>query len=210
MSRITFYLVRHGESEGNREGLFRGRHDFPLTPLGKRQAESVARALSEIEFDIIVSSPLKRAYDTAVTIADKRPVRIMDEFNNINLSIWEGKKKEYIKNTYPEEWKIWLTNPEELRIEGAETIDEVQERALRGIDNLLREYENGGTICIVSHRAVLKPLVAGLLKIKKPYFWRLHFDTASYSIIEYEKDRGFTLMKLNVTHHLPDFEVERF
>ena len=209
MSRITFYLVRHGESEGNREGLFRGRHDFPLTPLGIKQAESVKRALNDINFDLIVSSPLKRAYDTARIIANGRPVRVMEEFNNINLSIWEGKKKDYIKTTYPEEWDIWLTQPEELRIEGAETIDDVQKRAVFGIQALIDEYKDGGIICIVSHRAVLKPLLAGVLNIQKPYFWRLHFDTASYSILEYEKKRGFTLMKLNITHHLPSFEVER-
>lgn len=210
MSRLTFYLIRHGESEGNREGLFRGRKDFSLTPLGVRQAKSLAQALSSVEFDLIVSSPLKRAYETAKIVAQGRPVRIMEEFNNINLSVWEGKKKDFIKSHYPEEWRIWITKPEELRLEGAETLFEVQKRAIKGIEKLKNEYRQGGVICIVTHRAVLKPMVAGLLNIPKPYFWRLHFDTASYSILEFERERGYTLMKLNITHHLPEFEVERY
>ncbi len=209
MSRITFYFIRHGESKGNKEGLFRGRTDFPLTELGKKQAQSLARALKGIRFSAIISSPLKRAYETALFVANGQVVRIMDEFNNINLAEWEGKRKEYIQKKYPREWHLWITEPEKLQIAGAETLDEVKERAKRGVLNLIKEYRDG-TFCIVTHRAVLKPLFAELLGIKKPYFWRLHFDTASYSIIEYDDKRGFTLMKLNVTHHLPEFEVERF
>ncbi len=208
MSRITFYFIRHGESEGNREGLFRGRTDFPLTELGKKQAQSLADALKSIKFSAIISSPLRRAYETAVFVANGSKVRIMEEFNNINLAEWEGKKKEFIRDNYPEEWNLWVTEPEKLRIPAAETLDEVQERAKRGVSRLIEEYKEG-TLCIVTHRAVLKPLFAGLLGIKKPYFWRLHFDTASYSIIEYDGRRGFTLMKLNITHHLPEFKVER-
>ncbi len=209
MSRITFYFIRHGESKGNKEGLFRGRTDFPLTELGKKQAQSLARALKGIRFSAIISSPLKRAYETALFVANGQVVRVMDEFNNINLAEWEGKRKEYIRKKYPREWHLWITEPEKLRILGAETLDEVKERASRGVWKLIDEYKEG-TFCIVTHRAVLKPLFAELLGIKKPYFWRLHFDTASYSIIEYDDKRGFTLMKLNVTHHLPEFEVERF
>ena len=209
MSRITFYFVRHGESEGNKEGLFRGRRDFPLTELGKVQAEKVGEALKNIDFTLIASSPLKRAYDTAKYIARSRKVEVMEEFNNIYLAEWEGKKKSFIKENYPNEWSLWITEPEKLNLKGAETIDSVQKRALSGIEKIIKQYKNG-TVCIVSHRAVLKPLLSGLLGIQKPYFWRLHFDTASYSIVEYEEKRGFTLIKLNVTHHLPRFEMERF
>jgi len=209
MSRITFYFVRHGESEGNKEGLFRGRQDFPLTELGKVQAEKVGEALKDIDFTLIASSPLKRAYDTAKYIARSRKVEVMAEFNNIYLAEWEGKKKSFIKENYPNEWSLWITEPEKLNLKGAETIDSVQKRALSGIEKIIKQYKNG-TVCIVSHRAVLKPLLSGLLGVQKPYFWKLHFDTASYSIVEYEEKRGFTLIKLNVTHHLPRFEMERF
>ncbi len=209
MSRITFYFVRHGESEGNKEGLFRGRRDFPLTELGKVQAEKVGEALKNIDFTLIASSPLKRAYDTAKYIARSRKVEVMEEFNNIYLAEWEGKKKSFIKENYPNEWSLWITEPEKLNLKGAETIDSVQKRALSGIEKIIKQYKNG-TVCIVSHRAVLKPLLSGLLGVQKPYFWKLHFDTASYSIVEYEEKRGFTLIKLNVTHHLPRFEMERF
>lgn len=207
MTKITFYLIRHGESEGNEKGLFRGRRDFPLTDFGKEQAKSLAKELHNIRFSAIISSPLKRAYETALFIAEGRKVRVMEEFNNIYLASWEGESKEEIKRKYPKEWNLWVTEPERLKIEGAETIDEVQLRAKEGILKLKEEYKEGGNLCIVTHRAVLKPLFAGLLGIEKPYFWKLHFDTASYSIIEYN-ERGFVLKKLNVTHHLPFVKVE--
>ncbi len=210
MSRITFYFVRHGESEGNRDGLFRGRHDFPLTQLGIKQAESVRDALRGVDFSLIAASPLKRAYDTAKIIAGKRPVRVMEAFNSINLSVWEGKSKDYIKEHYPEEWNTWLSEPENLKLPGGETIDEVRERAVQGVLELVNEFKSGGLICVVTHTAVLKALLAGLLNINRPYFWKLYADTASYSIVEYNDKVGFTLIKLNVTYHLPDFKMGRF
>ena len=66
---VTFYLVRHGESEANVARRFAGRTDSPMTERGREQAKAVAEALAKIHFDRIVSSPLSRCRDTALVIA---------------------------------------------------------------------------------------------------------------------------------------------
>jgi len=206
-TRIIF--VRHGECEGNRVGLFRGRIDFPLNDNGIRQAELLRDEIKSFKIDAVYTSPLSRAFRTAQIIAVPHGLTpIVEEgFTNISLGPWEGRAKSEIEKEQPSEWRIWVTAPEELALPGAERVDDVKERAFAALKRILPKH-NGETIVIVTHRAVLKPLFAAMFEVKKPYFWKFHFDTASYSIVEYNKDRGFTLVLLNETKHLSDFVIE--
>jgi probable phosphoglycerate mutase len=202
-NRTTIILVRHGECEGNREGLFRGRTDFPLNGSGIEQAGALAKVLSSHGVSAVYSSPLSRGTETARAIGDECgvPVEVRQGFNNMALGKWETRKKSEIEQEYPEEWRLWLSHPERLHIAGAETLSDVQRRAFANLDNLVNTHE-GETFAIVSHRAVLKPLIAAALNIRDPYFWRIHIDTASFSVMTFEKERGYCLVSLNQTSHL--------
>jgi len=208
---VRIILIRHGESEGNKEGLFRGRWDFPLTQNGIEQAEALQKELKDFDISAIYSSPLKRAHDTAkiVALPHQLDVVIDENFNNICLGEWEGKPKEYIKEHYPDLWKIWITEPEKLRFPDIETLDMVMERSVNRLRELVQLHSEG-TFAIVTHRAVLKPLIAGILEMTPPYFWKIHMDTASYSILEYDKVRGYTLSLLNQTKHIKKLIKEYF
>jgi broad specificity phosphatase PhoE len=202
---LEIYLVRHGESVGNREDRFRGRHDFPLNENGIRQARVLYQELSSVRFDAIYSSPLKRAFTTAEILANKRPVLKIDNgFTNISLGDWENRKKSEIREGYPDLWKLWTTEPEKLNFPGMETLAQVSERSYKSLQKLIKSHPKG-IIAIVSHRAVIKPLIAAVLNIPEPYFWKVHMDTAAYSILEYRKERGFTLTGLNFNKHLVNF-----
>ncbi|PIP14420.1 MAG: phosphoglycerate mutase [bacterium (Candidatus Stahlbacteria) CG23_combo_of_CG06-09_8_20_14_all_34_7] len=208
---MLLYLLRHSESEGNRDGKFRGRADFPLTERGIRQSEDAAEFLKDKDISRIYSSPLIRSFNTALAIAMKKNLEVFSDkdFNNIYLGNWEGRLKTEIKEKYPKEWEIWTHSPEYLNIKEMETLDDVQRRSVGKVKEISLEIE--GNILIVSHRAVIKPLIAGLLNIQKPYFWRLHIDTAALSILEkMEDDRGWMLKNLNINHYLKSFEEERF
>lgn len=202
-------LVRHGECRGNREGLFRGRSDFPLNERGLIQANELATELKKFKPIKVFTSPLPRARQTARIISQICHISIENRegINNIELGPWEGKSKKYIAQKYPEEWSIWVKEPEKLRISGIETLDNVQQRAKRELENIIT-VSSGKTVVIVSHRAVLKPLIASCLEINKPYFWRIHIDTAAFSILNYEKQRGYTLTQLNQNRHLSEFVTE--
>ncbi len=210
MKRIV--LVRHGQTVANREGLFRGRTDFPLDDLGRKQAEWVADAIKQ-RFDAvqgIYTSPLSRAYDTAWAIAkrfDLDPL-IHEGFTNIALGEWEGKEKEYIKREYPKLWNLWVTDPEKLTLPGGEGVRDVRERSIRALNDIVKGMKDGDTMVVVSHRAVLKPLISGCIGLQSPYFWKLHIDTASFSVLEYWDKRGFVLTLLNETCHLKEFVSE--
>lgn len=202
-SRTTILLIRHGECEGNREGLFRGRSDLPLNDSGKLQAKALAEAVAPLSPARVFSSPLSRATETAQAISERCSVtfEIRNGFNNMALGKWEKKKKSEVEQEYPEEWRLWLSHPERLHISGAEILSDVQRRAFANL-NALVSLHRGETFAVVSHRAVLKPLLAAALGISEPYFWKIHIDTASYSILTQENERGFCLVSLNQTSHL--------
>ena len=209
-SRTTAILVRHGECEGNREGLFRGRKDFHLNENGLAQAKALAGELAAFHTaQAIYSGPLSRAKETGRIIAEAMsiPLEIRNGIDNMSLGPWEGRPKIEIQEEYPEEWSLWLSNPERLRLEGAETLEDVRLRAFAEVNQLVRVHQ-GETFIIVTHRAVLKPVIASALEIAPPYFWRIHVDTASYSVLTHEESRGYCLVSLNQTHHLPDVVSE--
>lgn len=78
-----------------------------------------------------------------------------------------------------------MNNPEKLKVKDMETLYNVQKRAKACLDNLVSKHV-GETFVVVSHRAVLKPLIAACLNIASPYFWKIHLDTASYSLFPYK------------------------
>ncbi|NLX84087.1 MAG: histidine phosphatase family protein [Synergistaceae bacterium] len=203
MKKTFIYLIRHGESVGNRENRIRGRFDFPLNENGLAQANALASVMRDKKIEYVYTSPLKRALTTAEIISNncKCPLYVDDSFCNIKLGPWEGRLKSEIAASEPQLWKTWINDPESLFFEGAETLDEVMDRSLKGMEQLI-ERHRGKTFAVVSHRGVLKPMLSGALGIQKPRFWRLHIDTGSYSLLTHDDSHGFCLMGLNFTEHL--------
>lgn len=112
-----------------------------------------------------------------------------------------------IAQEYPKEWELWVHNPEKLKVEDMETLYDVQKRAKACLDSLVSQH-NGEVLVVVSHRAVLKPLIAACLNIASPYFWKIHLDTASYSLLSYKNGRGYCLIQSNQTKHLKEYITE--
>lgn len=205
---LEFYFIRHGESVGNREDRFRGRHDFPLNINGIQQAECLQQALFAVKFETIYTSPLIRASKTAeILSAGKFPVKLENGLTNISLGSWENMLKSDVKEKYPDLWQLWKKNPEKLSFQGMETLQMVKKRSYQTLEKIMTRHSSG-KIAIVSHRAVLKPLFAAILSMSEPFFWKIQIDTASFSIAEFRAEKGFTFTKINESSHLLDFTRE--
>ena len=103
------YIVRHGESLGNKEKIFLGQTDRDLTKLGYKQAELTAEFLRETKIDAVYSSSLIRAVNTAKAIANLKGLDVIkcSNLREINAGDWEGRSYENIAEVYPKMWKIW-------------------------------------------------------------------------------------------------------
>lgn len=208
MGETTVYIIRHGECDGNRDKRIRGCVDFPLNENGVKQARALAARLKGAGISAVVTSPLARALETARILGEAvgaEPV-VKEGFRNICFGEWENRLQSDIMRELPEAWRTWTTRPEELRVAGAESLFDVRERSLRELENTVAEYE-GRTIALVSHRALIKPMLAGALGVAPPFFWRLHLDNAAYGVLSHTPARGFTLRALNITEHLKDLKI---
>ena len=103
---MILYVTRHGETDYNVQKRYTGSTDIPLNAKGIYQAEELANKLSDIKFDIIVSSPLLRAKQTAEIIQKSYdvPIDIINEFSEINVGVYEGLTREEAQMKYPEVW----------------------------------------------------------------------------------------------------------
>ncbi len=206
MKRI--YLIRHGETESNRRGIFRGRLDIPLSDTGEKQAESLKKYFKNISIEIVFSSPLKRALKTAEIAFNQKQIIKEELINNLDLGDWSGVEKEKIRVNFPEKWNIWKKSPEEIKFPNGETLNDVYKRAEMFLTKILKMKEEN--IVVVSHRSVIKIILSAALGIKDNYFWKFHLDNASVSTLINLEERGWTLYNLNYTSHLDNFTTEWF
>ena len=147
---IRLVLVRHGLSSFNEKGLVQGRTDDSyLTDKGYEQALKSGKALSDINFDRIYSSPLVRAAETAKTIQKnlkgEKNIEYDKNLLEVDLSKWSGLTINEIKNKYPENYLLWKNDPENLKLEGIDnlTYQPIQElycQANEFIKNILKIY----------------------------------------------------------------------
>lgn len=200
------YLIRHGETESNRKGIFRGRLDIPLSQNGKEQAEDLKRYFENIPVNIVYTSPLQRAVETAETVFPGHTPLKEKWLNNLDLGEWSGMEKSLVKERFPEMWENWVKRPESIRFPGGERLDDVHQRSRLFFEKMIAGEPE--TIAAVSHRSVVKVMIAAAVGVERNYYWRFHLDNASVSLLHYEQERGFTLVKLNDTHHLRDIVVE--
>lgn len=198
------YLVRHGESEWNVQKKIQGQQDIPLTKKGSKQAHLIAHRLINEKIEKIYCSDLNRAYTTAKIIGNKLNLDIipMKEFREINFGVWEGITNEIMNTKYSNELILWRKEPDKLRIEGAETLKELQHRAMKGINKIIND-DTINNFLIVSHSATLKTIILGLLDIDLVSFKNLTINNVSLSIIEI-REYNRVLKLFNDTSHIKE------
>lgn len=137
-------FIRHGETDFNHKGLWMGCTDIELNERGRQQALSAAKALSEKSIDIIFTSPLKRAYITAQTIADqqlhKPPVIILNDLRERGFGILEGTPRDK------------PLNDDFDNIEGVEKKDTLIKRLTAVLSSIEKDAHK--SILIVSHGGI--------------------------------------------------------
>jgi len=198
-------LARHGETEWNVAEIFRGRIDIGLNATGLRQAGLLAQYLSHSKLEAVYSSPLARALKTAEMIASyhKLEVKIAPGVTDFDYGKWQGLAHHKVKAEYKELYTQWLENPHRVRMPSGETLDDVTERAVAVVAEVIARYE--GTVVLVSHRVVNKVLICALLGLDNSHFWNIRQDTGGITTFAYEKGR-FILTRHNDTSFLKPVE----
>lgn len=201
MTRII--LVRHGETDWNKEQIFRGRIDVPLNSTGLQQAKATGEALSGQKIDAIYSSPLSRAIQTANGIASFHShitVKEAKGFMDIDFGKWQGLPHKKVEDEYKVLYDNWKKEPHKIKMPDGESLDDVKLRAMESLNDILSSHVNE-TAVIASHRVVNKVVLCAILGLSNQHFWRIRQDTCAINIFE-DSDRGFIVSVINDTCHI--------
>ena len=184
MTRLI--IVRHGETEYNLKGLCQGQLDSKLTQRGKLQAECVSNREDIKRIDAVYSSPLRRALNTAQIINKKHNLEIIieDGLKEINCGEWEGLWIEAIKSEDAQQYHNWANEPMKYKVDGAETFEQVYNRATESLNKIIKEYK-GKTVLIVSHLVTISLILAYLFDEDIDSIWKsTKQKNASVNIID--------------------------
>jgi len=203
---MRLFLLRHGRTQWNKEGIFRGRTDIPLDEVGRKEAELLGKRLKDVPIKAIFASPLKRAQETAFIIASftKSPVLVKEELLDLSYGSWEGLSVEEVKRQYPDLYEKWLNAPHELTFPHGESLKVVEERAFNFVEALKFSHPND-TLALVTHRVVLKVLICKLLGLPLKDFWRIEQGTSALNEFEW-KDGMWVVKTINDTCHTHDLK----
>jgi probable phosphoglycerate mutase len=193
-------LLRHGSTVHSHEGRFSGRNDLPLDAVGRREADAIAEHIARLgPIDGVVSSPLRRARETAQVLVDRvgGSVEIHEDLIETEFGEWEGLTIDEAHVKSPDLLAEWLRSSDVPPPNG-ESFEQVEERAVRARDDILTR-RRGQRIVLVSHVTPIKILLRLALGAPPETMFRFHLDTASLSAVDYYQDGATSVRLINKT-----------
>ena len=199
-----FVVVRHGETRSNLEQRIQGQGDSPLTESGLAQAEAIARRLAaERAFDVLVSSDLGRALETARPIARStgREIRIDPRLRERHFGIGEGLTYEEVGERFPGAFRGDGAIDPDYAIPGGESRRRFHERVAHAFEALAAEHP-GARLVVVTHGGVLATLYRHIHRIPLAEPRRIAIGNASYNAMSFAAG-AWTLHAWSDDDHLP-------
>ena len=188
-------LVRHGETNMNRDNLYHGILDPALNGTGIKQAEKAYNIIKDISYDKIFSSPLKRAYETATILNYKKlNIELSDKIKELNFGIFEGLSYEEILNKYPYELKEATKNWKNYNFKTGESPLELQKRSVQFINSLDKNLN----YLIVAHWGVICTILSYYFSHNLDAYWKFKIDNCGIIVIEFTKDNFPILSGFNI------------
>jgi broad specificity phosphatase PhoE len=172
-------LIRHGESEWNRDGLIQGFQDCDLSDLGREQSNRLRERLDLEKIDAAFSSTATRAIETSkIALGHRLSIDARPNLREINLGEWEGVQAAELKRRLPVETEMWFRTPSKVRIKGAETLRAFRTRITREMERVREQCPDDGLV-IFTHGGVICTYLTSLLGLKLDDLWRFKIRNAS-------------------------------
>ena len=145
---MNLYVVRHGETIWNKERRVQGITDIPLTDNGRDEAKKLTELISTLNIDVVISSPLDRARETAKILVDsKLPINVDDRIKERDWGMNEGASIDDV-----DKWDCWdvILN---TRVQNIEPIQDFMYRVSDFIEDIKVRYKDKNVL-VVTHSAV--------------------------------------------------------
>ncbi|MEM9954831.1 MAG: histidine phosphatase family protein [Chloroflexota bacterium] len=199
---ILLWLVRHGQTDWNKEKRYQGHSDILLNEVGQAQAEKVAHRLRDERVHAIISSDLQRATQTADAIVAhhlRLTVQTNANLREANFGMFEGLRYKDIIDNHKQMAEMWFDDPE-APPQGGEKLSEVFARVQTVRQQIEADYPRKRLV-LVGHDGALRLLLCDLLGLPATQYWRFNFDSCSLSQVNIYPG-GAILVRLNDISHL--------
>ena len=208
-------LVRHGETDWNKESRFQGIRDIPLNDNGRSQGRKASDFLKDVAIDFAVSSSMMRPKETAEIILEQHPgveLSTTPELIEICHGLWEGMLETEIQAEYAELLQQWKEKPETVQMPEGENLQQVWERGVSAWNKIVAEHsdtEKPETGLVVAHDAINKVIICYLLGLKPDNFWNIKQGNCCVNVIDYPQGASGkpVLQAINITTHLGDGSI---
>jgi broad specificity phosphatase PhoE len=199
------YLARHGETVWNRDRIFQGQEDVPLSEIGRLQARATADRMAGLGLAAVYTSDLARARDTAEPIARAAGIERVEPtaaLREAHFGLWQGKTIEEVYAAYPREAAMWRADSVAYRPEGGERLQDVFERSVDFFLGTLPRHP-GERIALIGHGGSIKSIICHVLGAPLSAFRHVRLDNCSITTLLYTPvDANLVLIGLNDTSHL--------
>ncbi|MEH2178154.1 histidine phosphatase family protein [Nostoc sp.] len=206
---VRLLLVRHGETDWNRQTRFQGQIDVPLNDNGRQQSQKASEFLQEVAIDNACSSTMLRPKETAEIILKQHPnvnLELEDGLREISHGLWEGKLETEIELEFPGELQRWRMIPTQVQMPEGENLQQVWERSVAAWQSIVQAASNNQfkTVLVVAHDATNKTLLCHILGLSLENFWSFRQGNGAVSVIDYTAgiDGLPVLQAMNITTHL--------
>ena len=199
---MRIILVRHGETDANKEGRFQGASDAPLNQTGFSQAQALGRHFSGQALVAVYSSPQTRAIQTATPIAEaiSLPIQTVEGLRELDIGELDGLYGPDLRERYPHILEQWRINVGALTMPGGESIVGLQERTWNAILHI-RDNHPEGTVAVISHNFAIQSVLLKALGMDLRNFQRIRQDLAAITELDFSNGSP-VLRSLNDRCHL--------
>ncbi len=200
---MRIILVRHGETDANKQGRFQGASDSRLNATGLSQAQALGQRLASEKLDAVYCSPQTRAIQTATPIADAHglPIETVEGLRELDIGELDGLQAHDLRDRYSDLMDQWRTDVGALTMPGGESIAGLQQRTWRAVLEIRDRHEGDATVAAVSHNFAIQSILIKALGMDLRNFQRVRQDLAAVSEVDF-MNGGPVLKALNDRCHL--------
>jgi len=180
-----WHLVRHGETDWNRDGRIHGHMDVGLNDHGRRQMQAVADRLAGCRFSAVYASDLSRAVESAqVIVQGSAPIETDPDLREFSYGEWEGLTPEEAEAQDPEAYaRRMAMEPGAFAAPGGEDTQQLLARTRRFYERTLARHQPSEDLLVVAHAGPIRALLICLLGLPDDRFWRFRVDRGSLSVV---------------------------
>ncbi|MCU0821717.1 MAG: alpha-ribazole phosphatase [Spirochaetes bacterium] len=195
MQKLEVLLIRHGETDLNREGRFAGTTDTGLNKTGKKQIKNLRKKLKNENIEMIYSSNLKRCIETVKILNLKAGVNYSNKLQEMNFGRWEKLNFKEIEMNYRNEVEKWKTDWINYVIPKGESFAEMSKRVIDEFERIKKNY-TGSRIAIITHGGCVRTILGHYVVNSVKDSWKFFISNGSLSRLSFD-DNYVYLKSLN-------------